>query len=163
MSPRRRRLVIALIGALIGAHYVAIAGRIEQWPLSSYRMFARIRPPTASCLLLVGVTAEGKELPLQGYDYWRPHSGFTLARSLRLVLRQQTERAAAGSGASPLLPAASESLLAQYEARRRAGKHRGPPLAGLRLYAAEWRIEASLANLDHPDRKELLCEHFPSP
>jgi len=163
MSPARKRVVYTLICVLLGAHYAAIVGRLDHWPLSNYGMFARRRQASVSSLVLMGVTPQGDEIRLQAHDYWRPYKSTKLAQCLREAKSQDSRRVKrAGSGPAPRadLPAAVESLLDHYEARRRAGQHRGPPLAGLRLYDVTWRIDPSLANLDRPVRQELVCEHL---
>jgi hypothetical protein len=161
MTPARKRFLWAFIIALIGAHYVAIAGRLDHWPLSYYGMFARRKPPSVTCLVLVGVTQRGEEIRLRDRRFWAPFNGPKLAQSLRIHQREDAKRAKAGAARAPALPAAVESLLAHYESRRKAGEHAGPPLAGLRLYDFTWRIEPSLTNLDRPDHQELVCEYVP--
>jgi hypothetical protein len=161
MSPARKRIILTVICLLLGAHYVAIAGRLDHWPLSYYGMFARRKPPSVTSLVLVGVTSEGEELCLRDRQFWAPFNGPKLAQSLRIHQRADAKRADDARPHVPTLPAAVESLLSHYESRRAAGQHRGPPLAGLRLYDFTWRIDPALANLDSPDRQELVCEHFP--
>ncbi len=162
MSPERKRFVLGVICVVLGAHYVAIVARLDHWPLSNYAMFARRREASVSSLVLMGVTAQGDEVRLQSNNYWQPYKSTKLAFCLREAKNQDARRArsAVGSPPEPTLPTAVKSLLAHYESRRQAGQHRGPPLAGLRLYDVTWRIEPTLGNLDRPDRQELLCEHL---
>lgn len=164
MTPARKRQIVALICVLLGAHYVAIAARIDHWPLSNYRMFARRQQAEVSSLVLMGVTGQGDEIRLQNHAYWRPYKSTKLAQCLRGAKAQdarRAKRAAPGQTPQPALPGAVKSLLEHYESLRQTGQHNGPQLAGLRLYQATWRIEPSLSNLEHPDRQELVCEHFP--
>jgi hypothetical protein len=161
MSPARKRLVLGVICLLLGAHYVAIAGRLDHWPLSYYGMFARRKPPVVTCLVLVGVTPDGQELPLRQREYWAPYNGNKLAQSLRTHQREDARHASDERPREATLPAAIQSLLSHYETRRAAKQHRGPPLSGLRLYDFTWRIDPALANLESPDRQELVCECFP--
>jgi hypothetical protein len=160
MTPWRKRFLWVFICALIGAHYVAMAGRLDHWPLSYYGMFARRKPPRVTCLLLVGVSERGEEIRLRERCYWYPFNGPKLAQSLRIHQRQDAKRAERGEG-PPKLPVAVQSLLSHYENRRQAGQHTGPPLSGLRLYDMTWRMDPTLANLGSPDRQELVCEYFP--
>ena len=140
---------------------MAIAARLDHWPLSNYGMFSRRREATASSLVLVGVTQQGQEIRLQDHDFWRPYKSHKLAHCLRQVQSRDARQAKAGRADSPDVPAAVQSLLTHYETRRVNRQHDGPPLTGLRLYDFTWRIDPSLSNLDRPDRQELVCEYPP--
>jgi len=162
MTPARKRLVLTLIAALLAAHLVAIAGRIDHWPLSNYDMFAARKSSTVSCLVLMGVTGRGEEFRLQDPRFWKPYSPAKLGHCLRDARRLDQRRARQSRGERPPtsnLPAVVQSLLDHYEARRRDGLHAGPQLAGLRLYDCQWRLDPSLSNLQRPDRRELVCEY----
>jgi hypothetical protein len=159
MHTARRNLIVGLICGVLGAHYVAIAARLDHWPLSNYAMFARCKTSTASCLTLVGVQADGEEILLQASEYWRPQRGYKLAYTLQRLHQRDLQAAQRGASANSKVPATIESLMDHYESRRQAGLHDGPPLTGLRLYDTQWRIEPALSNLDRPTRRELVCEH----
>lgn len=159
MSANRRRLIGAFICVLLGAHYAAIACRIDRWPLSNYAMFARAKTPTAACVILVGVQADGREIPLRASEYWLPQRGFKLAYTLHGAHKRDQQAAERGEQVASSVPATIESLMAHYESRRLAGLHSGPPIVGLRLYDMQWQIEPALSNLDRPERRELVCEH----
>jgi hypothetical protein len=55
---------------------------------------------------------------------------------------------------APLL----RDMLERYERLRSAGAHDGPPLRAVRLYEVEWTLDPHAANLQSPDRKQLLAE-----
>ncbi|HEX5102378.1 MAG TPA: hypothetical protein VFV87_01110, partial [Pirellulaceae bacterium] len=175
MEPGHKRLIAAFIAALMIAHGVAIAARIDQWPLSNYAMFAQRKESTVTWLVLMGVTECGEEFRLDDPSYWHPYSSAKLAHCLRDAKRQDSRRqetqrpaiqrqgatlSSAGQPKPPVLPAAVKSLLEHYESRRQAGLHAGPPLAGLRLYECQWHLDPRLANVNRPDRQELIYE-FP--
>lgn len=161
MTAGRRRLIIALIAVLLGAHYAAIAFKLEHWPLSHYGMFARPKPSTVTAFVLTGVTPGGEEVRLHRDEYWRPHRVHKLAYSLRTIQGHDARRTKSAPQSAPLMPSTVKSLLAHYETRRHAGEHEGPPLAGLRLYSVQWQIDPELSNLNVPDRRELVCECIP--
>jgi hypothetical protein len=133
MTPARKRFVVAFTCALVGAHLVAIAGQIDNWPLSNYDMFASPKQSTIKVLVLAGVTSGGTEAPLQEPQFWKPYSPSKLAHCLRDAKRMDEKRSRRAGVHLATLPAAVESLLAHYESRRQARLHAGPPLAGLRL------------------------------
>ena len=101
-------------------------------------------------LRLVGVTPTGQELTLASNDYLRP---FDLSR-LPKAFRQMLERE---DGPSRVAIAVRDCLR-RYEELRVSHAHDGPPLAAMRLYEVEWRIDPDAANVDHPDRRTLITE-----
>ncbi len=63
----------------------------------------------------------------------------------------------AADGRSPATKALAdclEPLRAPAERRR----PRGPELGALRLYHVLWTLQPSAANVDHPDRRDLVLE-----
>jgi hypothetical protein len=141
--------VIALI--TVGSLFDSVTGR-EHWPFSPYSMYATVaRERSLTVLRLYGVTKEvpAREMPLVSYRYIQPFDAARLQNALETirVLR----------GRRPLKVALSDCLR-RYERLRRAGRHDGPPLQGIRLYRVYWKLDPWARNVDCPNRKELILE-----
>jgi len=158
-TPLRRRLALWIIYGVIGVHVVAMVGKIDEWPLTYYGMYSRIQPPQVEWHVVYGVTADGREVRLQKDEYWSPLGTARLGAVLRRARQGQSAHAAVGAGDGQTVDRTIAGLLTIYDSHRRQGWHDGPPLAGLRLYAVTWRLDPQLANLDAPQRRELVSEY----
>jgi len=151
MSRARRAIVNLLAAGLIGGSAYDIATDQEHWPFSQYPMFSGIwRQPTFTWLRLFGVTADGREFPLDSNAYVSPFDQSRLPKALKRMLDQP-------DGASRVRTAIADCLT-RYEDLRRADAHDGPPLIAMRLYELEWTIDAAGENLHRPDRREFIAE-----
>jgi hypothetical protein len=154
MTPLRRAFLSLVFAGLIGGSLYDIARDEEHWPFSQYPMFAGVwRSPTFTWLRLFGVTASGHEFPLDSNTFIAPFDQSRLPKALRQVV-QNPERA-------PRLHEALSGMLRRYDALAAEGRHQGPPLAALRLYELEWTIHPQAANVDRPDRRQLIAEVRP--
>ncbi len=143
MTPARLAVASAAIAAVLAGSAAAIVSGRELWPFSPYPMFAGYRSgPTFSGTWLAGVRADGAgEVPLRSGRSIEPF-GFRMKTVLR--------RIAQGPDGAARLERALADVLARYEAGRRAGRHDGPALKGIRLYFAEWDYDPAARNLDRP-------------
>jgi hypothetical protein len=140
-------------GLLAGSAYDIVRDE-EHWPFSQYPMFSGVwRSPTFTWLRLFGVGADGREFPLDANRYIAPFDQSRLPKALRRILDTRDGNAQ--------VTTALKDCLARYEELRRLKSHDGPPLAALRLYELEWRIDPVTANLNSPDRKEFIAEVTP--
>lgn len=135
----RLLLVYLLLAATAGGQLWDLLAFTEHWPFSRYAMFSRAEiggGRSRTRLVVYGVRADGGELPLVAPAYLAPFDAHRLDLTLANLSGVQPE------GKRDILPARPErlrpalaDLLRRYEARRQAGRHGGPPLVGLRLYA----------------------------
>jgi hypothetical protein len=151
MSRGRRALLNLVFAGFIAGSVYDIAMDQEHWPFSQYPMFSEVwRSPRFSWLRLFGVRADGTEFPLEMNRFVAPFDQSRLSKALRQMLREPD--------AASRVRTAVEDCLARYEVLRVTGRHEGPPLAALRLYELEWRIDPEAANVDRPDGKRLIAE-----
>jgi hypothetical protein len=159
MTTARRNFVTSLTVLFVGAHLLAIAAQIELWPVSYYSMFSRLHPPEICWPVLYGVTADGDEMKLQAFKYWRPFTATKLGTAMSRARARDEQSAREGKATTPTLPLAVAQAMENYERRRANSQHDGPPLAGLRLYEVTWRLDPALENLDRPLHRKLLVDH----
>jgi hypothetical protein len=154
MSFTRRTVVNIVLVALIAGSAYDIATDQEHWPFSQYPMFSGVwRSPTFTWLRLFGVTADGREFPLDNNRFIAPFDQSRLPKALRRILD--------GRDGEARVRTALADCLARYEELRRQKRHEGPQLAALRLYEVEWTIEPDAANVDRPDHRAFVAEVRP--
>jgi hypothetical protein len=150
---RRAFVNLVLIGLIAGSAY-DIATDQEHWPFSQYPMFSGAwKSPTFTWLRLFGVTADGREFPLDENRFVAPFDQSRLPKSLRRMLQTPDGDAR--------IQAALPDLFTRYERLRRKAAHEGPPIVALRLYELEWTIDPNAANVDHPDARRFVAEVRP--
>jgi hypothetical protein len=142
VSPARQAAVSAVLVAFIAASLLEIGLAREDWPLSSYPMFADVQERALRDEVVVGVVAgpEPREIPLRG-KMVAPFSPRRLVLALHAIREQHGQAA---------VDRALGDCLVRYERGRGGGLHAGPPLAEMRLYAIEWAIDAT----DTPPARE---------
>jgi hypothetical protein len=151
MTERRRALAAAAVLALVLGSLVEIATGRDDWPLSSYPMYARADlDPTIVRYELTGVAEDGRVAPL-GEAATFPIVESRIDGLLRRI---------GGPEGARDRPAVLAALFEVYEGRRRAGALEGPPLSALRLERWIWRRRAdgSTAPVSEPDEREAVCE-----
>jgi hypothetical protein len=154
MGSLRRTVVNLVLGALIAGSVYDIAADQEHWPFSQYPMFSGVwRSPTFTWLRLFGVTADGREFPLDANRFIEPFDQSRLPKALRRILD--------GPDGQARVRTALADCLARYEDLRRQKRHDGAPLTALRLYEVEWTIDPDAANIDRPDRRAFVAEVRP--
>ena len=142
----------AILLLLAGSAYDIIRGR-EHWPFSCYPMYSKIElDSTMTQLRIFGVPVEGSdaELILQDRCYLEPFDNSRLGRALK--------RIQANDDSETNLPIALADCLERYEALRLRGRHDGPKLRALRLYALSWTLDPRAANRDRPEKRRLIAE-----
>jgi hypothetical protein len=146
--PRHAWLASAALAAIAGGSLFDIALGREDWPFSSYPMFAEPRPRERPIerLELAGVAArDGAEVPVRRIA---PFDRGRLLGALERLAREPATR--------PALEAALRDCL-----RRAAADERGPALRAIRLYRVEWSPDPAAADLDRPEGRRLLAEVAP--
>ncbi len=154
MSPGRRTVITCMLaGFLLASAYDIVADQ-EHWPFSQYPMFNGVwRSPTFTWLRLFGVTADGREFPLDANRFIAPFDQSRLPKALKRMLEEP-------DGDARVHQAVADCL-ARYEQLRVAKSHEGPRLAALRLYELEWTIDPDGRNVDRPDRRTFIAEVQP--
>jgi hypothetical protein len=146
----RRALINIVLGALIAGSAYDIVTDQEHWPFSQYPMFSGTwRSPRFTWLRLFGVTADGRELALDGNRYIAPFDQSRLPKALRRMMEERDGPAR--------IRTALPDLLSRYE-QLRGDTHDGPPIVALRLYELEWTILPDARNVDHPDARRFIAE-----
>jgi hypothetical protein len=149
----RRAIVNLVLIGLVGGHAYDIVTDQEHWPFSQYPMFSGTwTSPSFTWLRLFGVTADGREFPLDDNKYIEPFDQSRLPKALRRMMQARDGDAR--------IRTALPDLLARYE-QLRGDEHDGPPIVALRLYELEWRIDPQAANIDTPDRRRFIAEVRP--
>jgi len=154
MNPWRVRLVYAFVGVFVLGHLYEIARQQEHWPFTNYPMWAKVtRDWHVREVMPFGVTDEAtpREIDLRDPNYFAPMPA--------IYQRLNFQRAA---GREKLRDPMLRDYLGRYEQLRKAGRHGGPPLKGLRLYEWYWTMDPHASNAASPDRKTLLYE-YPAP
>jgi hypothetical protein len=151
LAVKRARLVaahtlIATIG--LGSLACIVTGR-DVWPFLSYPMYADLVEGRREQFWLYGESDAG-EAPLHGYRYWQPAD----EQRLGTGLRQLADRPEGGA----LVSEALARLAARYEDARRAGRHDGPELDALRVYAVRWDVRSGQSTARAPDERVLIGE-----
>lgn len=153
MTAARRALVYGLMATIVIGHlYDVVTGR-EHWPFSPSPMYSHLnRDFVLDVPRIVGVRGDGvaAEFPLRETRYLAPFDQSRLGQALNAMLQAPDGRARVAT--------ALADCLARYERRRRAGEHDGPPLSGLRLYHAHWRLDPAARNVEQPDGQDLVVE-----
>jgi len=149
LTPARRRLVIYGLAAVIfGGTFLDSALDRDHWPFSRYHMYAGLQSRNVTTNRLYGVVQPSPlvEIQLDSNLYLWPFDTGRLSAALDFT--RQNDR----------MKEALTDCLARYEDLRRAGRHHGPRLTGMRAYKLTWTGEPSAGNIDQPDRKELIGE-----
>lgn len=155
-TKRRRVAVYALVGALVGGSIVAIVrddpfGK-ELWPFSAFPMYSNRAGWNTRLHRVFGVLREDptREISLIEDEYLYPIKKFRFYLALRRMERDRDR--------DRVLGAALRDTLERYEANRRAGRHHGPALRGVRLYELKYRLDSHAADRDQPDSRRLIFE-----
>ena len=122
----------------------------EHWPWSCYPMYSYMETGTKfDDLRMYGVLNDGSEISLYAYErYLQPFDQSRLAEILQVVDRK------------PEFSKALENCYQRYEAMRRAGKHDGPALVGMRVYHVYWTLDPYGKTIEHPDSKTRVGEYM---
>ncbi len=156
---QKARASAAVLGVFLAAA-VPFALHREYWPFLYYQMYSTRqsldrdlvqvqlygvpRAPGAPEFLIV----DGRETA--------PFDAPRLRMSLqRMVARYRNRPARLRRGLADLAD--------RYEARRLAGLHDGPALAGLKVYRVTWELDPWARNVDAPARMDLLAEIHRAP
>jgi hypothetical protein len=150
MTRRRVLVVYGLMAFIFGGSLLDCVRDTEHWPWSCYPMYSY--PETATTFddyRLYGVPRENPDTEISLFLDERYLQPFDQSR-LSLVLEESLW--------NPRLREGLENCLTRYEALRRGGRHEGPELVKLRMYHAFWTLDPTGANIEKPDRKELIEE-----
>ncbi len=155
MDARRRWLVYALVGVIAGGHLYDLAVGREHWPFSPYPMYARATSEwTVLMPRIMGVRSGGGEVPFRDARWLAPFDQARLLQSVQTMFGEPDGRRRAAT--------ALADCLRRYERRRHAGEVDGPALRALRLYHMRFTLSPDAANVDRPERRDLVLEAPPS-
>jgi hypothetical protein len=150
MSRRRMFAAYGVILFIIGGSFLDLARDTEHWPWSCYPMYSYPESGTTfSDLRLYGVIAGDPKSELPLYNDERFVQPFDQSRMAEVLAKTSW---------MPGIDDGLRNCLKRYETLRRAGRHDGPALSGLRLYKVYWTLDPWGANIDKPDKKVLLHE-----
>ena len=152
MTSWRRRLANVVIGAVLLGQAVDIAFDRDDWPFSSYGMYASVaRSKGVTAYRLVGLSLDdGQEVALQDNAYLHPFDQSRLPSAI--------EDLWSGASTRDLVETALGDVLFRYESRRQSGEHDGPILGRLRLYRDFHELDPWARNRNVPNQRELLAE-----
>ncbi len=153
----RRRLIHAGIFLLVAGTLTEMVldprYSREHWPFSQYQMYSELQTkPAIAVIRLFGVTADpsAPEIPLVEAKYIEPFDHSRLWFSLsRIESEKDRDR---------MLSEALGDCLRRYDVLRRAGRHDGARLVGLRLYRLKGRLDPWARNPGSPTDRTLLYE-----
>ena len=150
---RRVFVNLVLLSFIVGSAYDTITDQ-EHWPFSQYPMFSGVWTSRSfTWLRLFGVSADGREFPLDANRFVAPFDQSRLPKSLKQMLEQPDGQAR--------IRTALPDLYRRYEQLRLQDRHDGPALVALRLYELEWVLHPDAANVNAPERRLLLAELRP--
>ncbi len=148
---RFRLLVVnGLIALLLGGSLFAIVrGTDWYWPFCTYPMYAMVvRAPVLVTYRIEGITSDGKTVSLMGTPAIEPFEPARLSSAFRALapFPDRCRRAV-------------EDLRDRYNRRVRSGELAGPPLVGMRVELAKWRLDRpTLAPESAPDWQMIVAE-----
>lgn len=162
LSRSRAWTIHALILLVLGGHVIDIVTFDERWPFSRYSMFNFIAKRSFGCMMIYGVTSDGREFGLRDQAFTEPF----IPRALAVAFENLTGKVVAGQTHNTLEMAGGRERVAEvlrdclrrYDARRQQKLHDGPELVAMRLYLVGWDLEPFARNTNTPERRELLAD-----
>lgn len=154
MAPWRVWMVYGIVALLVLPHLMEIVRQTEHWPYSNYPMWSRVsREWHERQIVPMGVHADDPETEVRLTDpaYFAP-----------MPVYYQRLNFSKAAGRPKVRDGVLADYLTTYERRRAAGLHRGPPLAGVRLYEHYWTMDRHASNAKTPDRRTLVYEYPPT-
>ncbi len=127
MGGARKALVLVLLACFAMPAAWGMHRGIDFWPIAFYPMFSKVRDRAhLDHLALTALPADGsKAFPLFEHAMIHPYGWYRQRRGLRELLD--------GPGGVSAVRVALADVARRYEQNRREGRHRGPPLRGIRL------------------------------
>jgi len=150
ISRGRLAVIYGLILFIVGGSFLDLVRDTEHWPWSCYPMYSEPERGTKfDDVRLYGVLASDRTTEISLFTderYLQPFDQSRIAEILRVVWDK------------PGFDKALWNCLNRYDALRKAGKHDGPELAGLRVYHVFWTLDPYGRTIEHPDSKDKLAE-----
>lgn len=151
----RGRMIVAttVISIIIAGQAYDIERARENWPFSNYPMFSRLpEQRDFSRFVLIGIPANRAPVDLGKPEYCAPMPPFHVRIAMDAASRSRKDPVAA-------MQAVARDYLRQYEARRKAGLHDGPPLRGIQVYQLNWDdVDSWAASARTPDSQTLIFD-----
>ena len=156
ISPGRLTLIYALFAFILVGSFLDLVRDTEHWPWSCYPMYSEPEHGTTfTDVRLYGVLASDPTQEISLYTDERYLQPFDQTRMNEILRSTWTNRN---------IDSALWNCLTRYEGMRKAGKHDGPELAGLRIYNCFWTLDPYGKTIEHPDKKVKLAEFMkPAP
>jgi len=139
-----------LFAFIVGGSALDLARDTEHWPWSCYPMYSWPERGTKfDVYRLYGVLKSDRQTEISLYTDERYLQPFDQSRMAEII---------AATYGKPDFDKALWNCLNRYEAMRRAGRHDGPELAGLRAYHVFWTLDPYGKTIEHPDSKQKIAE-----
>ena len=159
MSRFRMWFISGVLLFIVAGHLFDAWKRRDHWPFAAYPMFAGVNRATPiTSEQLVGVTADGREIPVTSQMIGVLHMNRVRPSLVRIHNLSREPDSDDPRGAEKAL----DGLLEMYEARRTRGEHAGPPLVGMRFYRLRWEFMWRAENAATPE-KSLLFQSTDAP
>ena len=141
MTGGRKALVLVLLACLTMPAAWGMHRGVDFWPISFYPMFSRVRERAhLDHLALTALPADGSAaFPLFRSEMIHPYGWYRQRRGLRELLD--------GPGGVPAVRVGLADVARRYEQNRRAGRHGGPPLSGIRLERVDYDLDPAAEGL----------------
>ncbi|MDB5293562.1 MAG: hypothetical protein JWL69_4803 [Phycisphaerales bacterium] len=122
----------SVVAAIFAGYAFSIITQRPHWPFHDYVMYSTLsEEPHYERLRVMGVTADGREIPFADKAYIAPIPLFHLRLAFMSADSHKGDRIEA-------MQSLCRDTLQRYESRRLAGLHSGPPLHSLRVYEMQW-------------------------
>ncbi len=151
MNHWHKSLASGVVVAVALSILVPTFSRVEMWPFLNYPMYSRVmRMGNFQTLRIYGIpkNPELKRFYIEEPNQTSPFLLQRLTPSLSRLLEKGRDDTAE----------AVHYVLDNYQRRRKAGLHEGPPLQGIALYAFEFVMDSKARNTEKPYKTILLLQ-----
>lgn len=151
--PMSRGRLLAFTGVfaiIAGPSFLDAVRDTEHWPWSCYPMYSEMERGTKfDDLRIYGVLKSDRQTEISLFTDERYLQPFDQSRMAEILAKTYW---------SPDFDKGLWNCLSRYEAMRRAGRHDGPELAGIRVYHVYWTLDPYGKTIEHPDSKVKMAE-----
>jgi hypothetical protein len=140
----RKLVVYILLAILIYGHVYDVARSKENWPISSYPMYAMAQTQrTLRVVRLIGVTSSNpREVTVNATYLQNTLSIWQQGNQMKHAKMKQAAR----------------EFLLNHNRQREKNPKVGPKLSAIRVYEFSWKLDPKKDGLGEPDQRRLLAE-----